>query len=514
MQRRTTRALAAAAALALSASACTDTLTAPPAARAPSTSASLSTSSSGPTLVSTAVRYRDTGGKPARGRSGNAVVDAMALLDREGVTTLEFSARHATDWWRYGTVNKAQLKASSPDGKHKFTRNLVESDPWYGPRGPVPGVIELRGLGRGDELQLQANVTEVDPPRTDVVTVTQQVRRLPELTVEMTAPAEAETNTYVNVLALVREHNGDLGTEAVCDLYVGGELVDWGWGVWVDAGDAVTCIMTFSLQTPGTYPLEVRVRTASGREWDTGNNADSATIQVHGDSPRFYTSAWFEQLTSVDSFAMHEWWRDAQWGTSGEYEFELASTATSQWASLYGYMPARITGPLGLRISMSTGGRVVDAGEWTHDLGDDPVWGCADRWDGRAMFWLCTGGGPVSGFTQFSYSWLAGAVTYHSREYSRIWDELSGTEYVYHWNYDYAYGETVPLGDDWTFDVRLTTTGGEHVVTRPLPLVRSEPLGWSSPYTCYSWEYDWGWSGTHCSGGTSYQQWTTGYQTD
>jgi hypothetical protein len=513
MQTRTPRALVAAAALALFASACTDAPTAPSAARAPGGRASLS-SGSGPTLVSTAVKYRDTGGRPATGRSGNAVVDAMALLNKEGVATIQFSTRHATDWWHYGYINKAQIKASAPDGRHKFTRNLVESDPWYGPQGPIPGVVQIGGLGRGDEIQVQANVEGIDPHRVDVVTVTERVKALPDLTVQVVAPAEAQTGTPLNVLATVRERNGDMGAYGVCELLVGGEPVDYGWGVWVDAGDAVTCALTWTPQVPGTYPLEVRVRMPWDSEWDTTNNTDTDTVQVTGEGPRFHTSAYFDQTTTVDSSRYFDSWINTQEGYGYEYSDERFETFTGQQAYFHGSMPASISGPLDVRVSMSTGGRVVDTAEWSYEAGGS-FW-CTDHWTGRAAFWMCSGGGMAWQFTDFSYAFTAGSVTYHSRGYSKAWDQLSSPEeYVYHWNHDYSFDDTVPLGDDWTFDVRLNTPGGEHVLNRSLQLVRSEPWGSSYPYECFSWEDpDWGFTSKYCIGYSYRSQSISGFESD
>ncbi len=344
MKTRTPRALAAAAAtLALALGACTDVPTAAPTARAPGTRASLTTS--GPTLIPNTVKYRDTGGKPAKGRSGSAELNAFALLDRDGVATLSLSAHHVTEPWRYGSITNAHIKALAPDGQHKFTRNLVGSGASYGGRGPIPGELQIKGLGRGDQLQVQASVAGIDPHRVDVVTVTESVKRLPDLRVELSAPAEVESGTPVNILAVVSEANGDMGASVWCELYVGGYFADFVPGAWVDAGDAVTCAMTYSFATPGTYPLEVRVSTPGLREWDTGNNTDTATIQVNGESPRFYTSASFWQSIAVNTTITYQSWIDHAAGTAREYSSERAETSTRQSATLYGHMPIQVDGP-------------------------------------------------------------------------------------------------------------------------------------------------------------------------
>jgi hypothetical protein len=510
MQTRTPRALVAAAALALFAGACTDTPTTTPSARAPGGPPSFSTSASGPALVSNAVKYRDQGGKPARGRSGSAELVALARLDREGVTRLSFGAQHAEHGWS-GTMTRAQLKASSPDGQHKFTRNLTEPDPAYGsgPHAGIRGYLEMQGLGAGDRIQVQANVTGLDPHRVDVVSVTERVKRIPDLTVGMTAPGEAMTGTPVTILAAVREANGDLGTHAVCELLVAGAVVDWGAPAWVDAGDVVTCAMSWTPTVAGTYPVEVRVATSYDAEWDTGNNSDAGTIQVHGDGPGFTTVASFYQATQVDSSVRYERWRSGPY--NGEFRDERADARTDQSASYWGYTQARMTGTIDVRATMSTGGVMADELEFSHVAEDQESYWCTFQWSFRSMFRLCAGGGLAYPWTEFAYSLTAGSVTYHSQGFSRTWDDLSGTESVYHWNTGYGYDDAIPLADDWTFDVRMN----EHVLQRSLPLVRSDPWTFSYPWYCNTWEEpEWEYSSYDCSGSTHAGYQVTGYAED
>jgi hypothetical protein len=517
MHTRTPRALMAAA-LALFATACADTPTGAPAtARVPSAR----TPAVRPTLVSTAVKYRDRGGKPATGRSGNAVVDALALLDKEGTTTLSVTTRHATDWWRSGYIRQAQIKASSPDGKHKFTRNLggFEEDappipapapiPLSQPQGPFPGSLQFQGLGRGDQLQLQAHVAGLDGQRTDVVTVTESVKRLPDVRVEMSAPAEVETGTPVNIMAVVSETNGDMGTYTTCELYVAGQLADQAAGVWIDAGDAVTCAMTWTFAAPGTFPVQVRVSTA-GREWDMANNADSATITVHGESPRFYTSGSFTQSTRVDSVLQEQSWRDGPSGLAGESVYEEVNAQAHQYGSLYAFMPMQLPGTLSVHASMSTGGRVVTSTAYTHSAGIL----CDTEYDGHAMLSVCTWTYEGVGQTYVNYSFSAGAVTYHSRSYSRTWDQNTGVDYsVYHWNYDYGWDDgLVPLGDDWSFEVRLDAPGGEHVAAHTLRLERQPPQESVEPYVCTTTqETYWDYTSTICRSSSHRAQFIYGF---
>jgi hypothetical protein len=323
-----------------------------------------------------------------------------------------------------------------------------------------------------------------------------------------------ETHTNVNILAVVNERNGDLGTFAMCELYTGGTQADYAMGVWVDAGDAVTCAMTVAFTNPGTYPLQVRVRTAE-REWDTGNNTDTATIQVNGAAPRFYAYGMFSQVSVADSSLRYEYWNDAVAGSGRESRSERFTVSRHQSASLYGFMPSPVVGPVSARMSMSSGGRIADPMEWSSP-GREPEassW-CTSQTQGRTIFSMCSYGGQMNGGTQVSYALTAGSVTYHSMEYSRTWDGIYG-EWVYHWNSDSAYDDTVPLGDDWTFNLLLSTTSGEYDLSRSMQLVPVTTVDQSSPYACTEWEDPWwGWSSKSCSQGSYRGVITWGFVTD
>lgn len=507
MQIRTPRALVAAAALALLAGACTDVPTTPGAA-APGSRASLATSSSGPRLVANGVRYRDTGGKPATGRSGNAELVAEALLAKNGTATLEYTSQHVTDWWQGpGLITRVQTKALAPDGKLKFIDNF------HSPSGYHGRVVQYPGLSRGDRLQLQANVHGIDPHRVDVVSVTETVKLLPDLRVEVTAPSQVEAHTPVNILAAISEHNGDVGSDAICELYVDGALADWAYNVWVDAGDAVTCAFTWSFQAGGTYPVEVRVHAPEHGDWEPADNADTVTIEVGSGTTQFYHSANFTQSITESHIIYTGSWRDTNSGQANESRSEYHNQSRQQIAYLYAFTPRPFPGPVDLRVSMSTGGRQLHAAEWT--AGSEEGSWCTDHGEGRVMFWMCADNDPAWAYTQFSYTRFAGSVTYHSLGYSRTWDELTGTDlYVYHWNEETSWDDgLVELGEDWTYDVRLRNGEEEIVVAPRLRLSNQGVSEMIFPLDCTTWDQpEWGYTSTRCSESSYRSEYTYGYE--
>ena len=63
-------------------------------------------------------------------------------------------------------------------------------------------------------------------------------------------------------------------------LYVDRAEVDSAPGVWVDAGDAVTCTFTPLLTTVGTHQVEVKVADVAPGDYDPSNNAAAGVVEV------------------------------------------------------------------------------------------------------------------------------------------------------------------------------------------------------------------------------------------
>jgi hypothetical protein len=480
MQTRTPRLLAAAAALALFAGACTDVPTTPARAGADATPA-LSTSAGQPALVPNSVKYRDQGGKPATGRAGSAELQALALLSKDGTTTLTVQARHVDPAVHdTGEVSKLQLKAFKADGTVKFVRNL-QGDESTGP-------MVLRGLMRDDRVQFQANVRGLDGNRTDVVTVTETVKRRPNLSIHLHEPSAATVGIPTVIAANVTERNGDMGTRADCELQVDGQPVDESLGIWVDAGDAVSCLFTHTFTGPGNHALVVRVRTlTSGGDWDVQDNADSGTIEIHsagGGTLEFITAGAVDRFLAFNSYRVTLRRRDLQSGVETEEVDELSSIWDSQTTIMNGNIDRRIPGPVQIIASQETGGRTVTS--HTYSFPDLDRTGCMEWSEGMDVFHICSWD-ENSGFY-----WLHGSehIVYHSAVYTRTWDEAAGTEtYVYHRVEDYAnlHGALPPMGDTYTWRVLVNGPDGQYRAELTLP-VHADIFEFSFPPTCFTSE--------------------------
>jgi hypothetical protein len=511
MHHRTTRAFVAAAALALTLGACMDAPTSPAAARIAGTGqpGRTASSTSDVTLIPNTVKYRDNGGKPARGRAGTAELEALALLAKDGTVIVESRARSidpaVTD---QGEISKLQIKASAADGTPRFVRNL------HGESSDEP--LELRGLSRGDRVQLQAHVRGLDGNRTNVVTVTETVKRRADLGIRISTPERARVGAQVIIWATVTEHNGDMGSRADCELLIDGQPADRAGGIWVDAGDAVTCGFAHVFAQPGTYAFTVRALPPEGGDWDEANNVDAGVVEVDpylGDN-RFRAHVSVGEYTYYDSTTYTYAWRNPMDGTATEGISRFLVRDEQRSTSMYAWLPRAIAGPVRVELSQESGGQVLHSAAFV-DEGTGYDW-CVESYDGPASLYVCSAsyGGLDGAYTDISYHlWgPGGGAVYHSDQYSRVWDELTGEEIaVYHMVDTSGYWTpmTPSLGETYTWRVRVVAADGEYVAEETRPIAR-ERIDRSIPYNC--WELtDFYQLGTMCQTTYSYSEGAYGY---
>lgn len=286
------------------------------------------------------VKYRDSGIPNARGRSGNATIEARALLDKNGVTTLEVTTN--------GIFEKVQVKIPTDGDAITYNYANVNSATFS---------TTLSGLARGDALQVHATVGGVDANRTDIVSATETVKLRPDLSVvSVSVPPHAAVDLPVRVTALVTEKNGDVGARADCVLYDGDALVLRSEGIWVDAGGAVTCSFVATFDQPGVKNLRVAAENVDPADWDLANNSATAQTQLYAASEPFP-----EWNTWCQEFETHDIYRY----TSSSYSNFEESWETRQVSTL----SATFTGPMNLPTVQVTGAVSTD-GELLY-LGDE-----------------------------------------------------------------------------------------------------------------------------------------------
>ena len=431
-------------------------------------------SRSGWTGTPNAQKYRDSGIKPATGRSGAAAITAIAAANIAGQTLLEVrSFRNGDLTTPLGSIAKLQVKAFAPSGQLLFTtndNNLAAN----------PFTASYTGLVPGVTFQVQANVRGIDGRRTDVVTaVGVPLVRAPDVAVTgVTAPVTALVGMPTVVSATVGELNGDLGARGDCVLYVDGAEADRASGIWVDAGDVVSCAFTVTFTTVGNHALDVRAENVSPADYNRSNNAAPASVQVIAPSTsptapaaRYYASASDLVFTVRDSF-MTRW----TFVPSGQL-FQLIvsdrdDSGRMQEAAFNATIGTAVSFPLTrVELAQASGGRLLHSVRYD-DLAADPGSGsgasCVVRGLGTGVeFYMCA---HQIGFTALTYLRRAGTVTYLSTDYTSFWNGATYGEDTYVDNGSTAVGTLVPFGPTYTFDVRVTDGSTLYALGAEVPL--------------------------------------------
>jgi hypothetical protein len=446
---------------------------------------------------SNAERYRDSAAA-ATGRSGSAAIQMLALQAKDGTTDLILTTGQLSDpsaapgWFKH-----IQIKTLADDGRVLATSNRDGL--------PTTGTVDLalQGAVRGQTIQVQALVVGIDGTRTDVVTVTDRVRLRPDLAVvSLDVPAQASVATDVTMAAVVSELNGDVGATADCVLSVDGQEVDRASRIWVDAGGTVTCRFAYRFSAAGTHTVEVALVNVDPADWDTGNNAKSASIAIDAGAGgiRYDVSAFEERFSSstlANGYATAS-------ATTPDLHIEESQVGWQQRRTFNGRLDTRLRFPLArLSVQDATDGTALDtllvenlaamfsSGDAAN--GSD----CAFSQGGSPSFFVC---GSSSG-SSLQVLRDAGDVTYHSEGFSRQFNwyfapnmHLVGDFWV--WNNDtrQTWGSQGRLGASYQVQVAIVdATGTSYGAEAQVPLTPFQG-GFVNGELCTPWM-----AGRYCS---------------
>ena len=367
-------------------------------------------------LTSNRIKYSNAGQKPAVAAVGNVSLQFRALLGRDGVTSIEattgiFEERAGTD-----VIQRALMRVLSAP-----TAEPVQAWP-----NATYWSHDMVGLVRGDQLHLQANVKGSGVSRTEILRLTDTVALRPDLAVvSLDGAAIASTNMPVPFFATIAELNGDWGARADCVLSVNGTAVDQATGIWVDAGDVVSCQFAYVFEVAGTYTVSLSAGNVRPGDWDTANNIASRSITIvtpgtpvaHGQIDAFEEE--YQYLTTTTR--------------TGDYPIDASSGGTQSVSKVnfFGKATEVIPAPVqridavfsaGTRtvheatltqfqtFQFNSGGARVTCATYTN-MNQHDAMSCTSRWpDG-------------TGKTQMSYNHSSGTVTYYGQT---LWCNLSG----------------------------------------------------------------------------------------
>ncbi|HEX7018956.1 MAG TPA: hypothetical protein VF159_03030 [Gemmatimonadaceae bacterium] len=429
-----------------------------------------------PALHPNTIKYREQTYTHASNRSGVASLTGRALLGKDGNTALELTTGQLDAPGAPGDISHVQAKLLDVNQRLQSTLNF---------NGTTGGDQSFFVPGRPAHswIQAQANVRDIDPRRTDVVTITERVNRRPDIAVlSVSAPEKAPTRTSLIISAAVAELNGDVGAHANCVLYVNGVAADRANGIWIADGDQVSCAFTRSFDDPGTYTLEVRADSVTPGDWDTSNNSAQRSIQIISDEVPLKGSASATWTGHVYGYKSTDQWSSASGANSASDE--KVTNYTSQSASLYSYSSKVVVFPLSrLTVVQSTGGSTVSNIDVTNVSAT--FYGCSYTYasDGSGFAQVCPN--KFNRGTNVWASHYAGVTTYYSSGFNTGWNLTDGS-----WNYSWndttgtASGKWTNIVSDYTFDIRVLGANDTMFVARPTVSLSGSSYNHDTPLTC------------------------------
>lgn len=396
-------------------------------------------------------KYSDTGLKPATGRAGSATLEARALLNKTGALQVEASTGSLENGTHAGNIDKVQLKmfAGGRTAVANFN-NLIGGGYW---------TEIFAGLSRGDQVQLQTNISGIDPARSGVVTVSTKAALRPDIAVtSVTGAAEATPQSAVRFLATVTEKNGDVGARTDCVLSIDDRNVDVAEGIWVDAAGTVSCGFSYVFTTAGSYAVKVSAASVNPGDWDVDNNVAETSIVVIEPGKRLTRG------TMQASHLEQEWEYHAIATSGPDYRFDTYGSRSYSHASLWGWTQAPAAAMQRVDVSLSANGVVQHTASLTpmphldrdYDMGNR--FSSCRRFDsGQYTFegngnhsyvstgdWaeMCTSGDigkPETHDTWAYYQRVAGMAVYYSKDY----DGYYGNTWFSNTHYKYGNGENL-----------------------------------------------------------------------
>lgn len=378
------------------------------------------TASAQPQSFSNSIKYSDTSIRNASGRSGSAAIEARALLNRDDsadveVTTGSFESTDPAP----GTISRVQIKI--PTGGEPITKNYAGLD--------AGGTFStnVSGLAGVETIGIQAWVRDIDPSRTDVVSVQETVKKRPDLTVyAVSPPGQAVTGVENTVRGYIRELNGDVGARATCRLLVNGVEADRAENIWVDAGGSIACVFSTVLQVEGPVEWKVVVDDVDPGDWDESNNSNTYDDFAHNVLDEFYswTATATENEFDTYSYTNRGWREETRQdkGVEQIFRFQGAIFAAVSLESVLANLSAQ-----------SDGNPLFEASATDFYVFDTPVGSrCASSFSSNPNVEVCFQ--PDYNTVRVDISYATADAVYRSWGWATKRNPFAPTEPMFTWN--------------------------------------------------------------------------------
>lgn len=448
----------------------------------------------GPERISNATPYRVSKPSVAKGRSGNATLTTRALQRKTGETDVELTSGDLdADGAASGSISHAQIATTDARGR----RQTVKEYPNLEANGGYL-VFTYTGLARGQGLQVDAHIIDVDRARTDVVSAAPTVKLRPDLFLQrVSAPSKTVPGTPVVISAVIAERNQDVGARAACVLSIDGIEVDRADGIWVDAGGLVSCAFTHTFETSGTKSVSVQAANVVPWDYDAENNVATTSIVVRQIEPFDYYELRVGSEETRRGSHIQDWSTRNDGSIVYGRDYELNSLVTQWEQAVDYYAEVRHWFDLSatqVSVTESTDGTVVRS-FYLDEITSEPN-GCVWRYAGTdpaVRLYIC----QHTLLTELFYVRLAGEVTYFSIGYDLQWhraaDGTTTTDSSYSWNDSGTTRTGAPMRWGSTYSVDVVLTEPDAIYQGPLTVsLRTETISNSTPWACWEYTADWG----------------------
>lgn len=444
-------------------------------------------------LVAIAVVFGATTALAGKGQVQPFSLSVQGMLDKQGVSDVYLTVGVEQDGFAAPTLAQhIQLKSFNLDGDLEWTRNVQGFPMVDNGDGSSVAALQYLDMMHHQPLKAQVQIHNDETGNTKVLRAKGDVLLRPDFTVTDVAPTGAgNINEPVNIVAHLKELNGDLGATATVLLKSGDTVLDQADNVYLDPRSAAEVVFTAVFAEAGDYALTVEIAGMEPADYDTTNNRLDFTLTI------------VEPLQTAQYNGYYQW-QEGQYNTNYENDYYYNSYSfNGKYENLYYsmYLPQVLIAP----VSRITIDLTVDGVPGpSYNVSDVPV---------SSSSYACDGAGHLYHYTSFSIGLGSGVSIYSygyrnectGYEYSYVTLNRTTADYVYTsiyhdkvYGYRYDYIDVpVVAGDTYldatsTVNVRLVVTdsvgsyGGNGPLTIGSPVVRTDSYDYVSSGT-HNW---------------------------
>jgi hypothetical protein len=246
---------------------------------------------------------RTTTRMPVQGRdsihvmaSPHYTLTATAMQDVNKLTDLQLAVQSLTsNAVTPAVASSVQLKSFDAVGKLGWTKNFANV-----PLQQQASSFSVGNLQFSDALANQPVKVKMLLPYNgglsmETIYGETVVRLRPDLAVEkLVVPATAAMCQVVNIIATIRELNGDLGATANAYLYDGDQIIDYA-AVWIEPQGSADVVFARIFEGEGTHALKVVVEDVAPGDYDPANNGALTSVAIGGFAPVQYSVSYSRQ---------------------------------------------------------------------------------------------------------------------------------------------------------------------------------------------------------------------------